>query len=191
MNTFEFRLREFNTGGFPRGLSVMLSMMSEWIYDKNPVDGITFEAPLQSLKVHMYTCTHIYIYTYIHICIYTHIYIYTYAHIHICTYIHIHIYTYTHIHIYTYIHVQLNIHSYNHNHSHTHTLTHTHTHTLKGRPGRRQARVSGSDQNLPRRQRAPRGGGGKARPGSREGDNCRGGGTARCCKERPLPRGML
>ena len=39
MNTFEFRLREFNTGSFPRGLSVMLSMMSQWIYDKNPADG--------------------------------------------------------------------------------------------------------------------------------------------------------
>lgn len=50
MNTFEFRLREFNTGSFPRGLSVMLSMMSQWIYDKNPADGIAFEGPLKSLK---------------------------------------------------------------------------------------------------------------------------------------------
>jgi Zn-dependent M16 (insulinase) family peptidase len=50
MNTFEFRLREFNTGSFPRGLSVMLGMMSHWIYDKNPVDGVAFEAPLKELK---------------------------------------------------------------------------------------------------------------------------------------------
>lgn len=50
MNTFEFRLREFNTGSFPRGLSVMLGMMSHWIYDKNPVDGVAFEAPLRELK---------------------------------------------------------------------------------------------------------------------------------------------
>ena len=27
INTFEFRLREFNTGSFPRGLSIMLGMM--------------------------------------------------------------------------------------------------------------------------------------------------------------------
>lgn len=40
MNTFEFRMREFNTGSFPKGLSVMLGMMSQWIYDKNPVDGV-------------------------------------------------------------------------------------------------------------------------------------------------------
>jgi hypothetical protein len=25
-------------------------MMSHWIYDRNPVDGILFEAPLQALK---------------------------------------------------------------------------------------------------------------------------------------------
>lgn len=50
MNTFEFRLREFNTGSFPRGLSLMLGMMNNWIYDKNPVEGVLFEAPLKALK---------------------------------------------------------------------------------------------------------------------------------------------
>lgn len=50
MNTYEFRLREFNTGSFPKGLSVMLGMMSQWIYDKSPLDGIQFEAPLKALK---------------------------------------------------------------------------------------------------------------------------------------------
>jgi len=50
LNTLEFRLREFNTGSFPRGLSLMLGMMSNWIYEKSPSDAVRFEAPLQELK---------------------------------------------------------------------------------------------------------------------------------------------
>jgi Zn-dependent M16 (insulinase) family peptidase len=50
INTYEFRLREFNTGSFPKGLSVMLGMMSKWIYDQAPADGVRFEEPLQELK---------------------------------------------------------------------------------------------------------------------------------------------
>lgn len=50
LNTLEFRLREFNTGGFPRGLALMLGMMSNWIYDKPPVDGVRFEGALAGLK---------------------------------------------------------------------------------------------------------------------------------------------
>lgn len=50
INTLEFRLREFNTGGFPRGLSIMLGMMSNWIYDKNAADGVRFEVALSQLK---------------------------------------------------------------------------------------------------------------------------------------------
>jgi hypothetical protein len=50
MNTFEFRLREFNTGGFPKGLSLMLGMMSSWIYDQDPVEAVRFEADLAALK---------------------------------------------------------------------------------------------------------------------------------------------
>ena len=50
INTLEFRLREFNTGGFPKGLSLMLGMMSHWIYDKNAADGVRFEAALSELK---------------------------------------------------------------------------------------------------------------------------------------------
>eukprot|EP00600_Ochromonadales_sp_CCMP1393_P015327 CAMPEP_0175034098 /NCGR_PEP_ID=MMETSP0005-20121125/22411_1 /TAXON_ID=420556 /ORGANISM="Ochromonas sp., Strain CCMP1393" /LENGTH=1034 /DNA_ID=CAMNT_0016294879 /DNA_START=271 /DNA_END=3375 /DNA_ORIENTATION=+ len=50
MNTYEFRLREFNTGSFPKGLSVMLGMMSQWIYDRTPWDGIRFEKPLAEFK---------------------------------------------------------------------------------------------------------------------------------------------
>jgi len=50
MNTIEFRLREFNTGSFPRGLSLMLGMVSQWIYDKDPIEGVTFEKALGELK---------------------------------------------------------------------------------------------------------------------------------------------
>jgi len=50
MNTIEFRLREFNTGSFPKGLSFMLGAMSKWIYDDSPTDALRFEAPLAELK---------------------------------------------------------------------------------------------------------------------------------------------
>lgn len=50
MNTIEFDMREFNTGSFPKGLSLMLGSMSEWIYDRNPTDALKFEQPLAELK---------------------------------------------------------------------------------------------------------------------------------------------
>lgn len=50
MNTIEFRLREFNTGSFPKGLSFMLGAMSKWIYDGQPTDALKFEGPLAELK---------------------------------------------------------------------------------------------------------------------------------------------
>ena len=50
VNSVEFHLREFNTGGFPKGLSVMLGCMSEWIYDRDPLSGVRFEGALAELK---------------------------------------------------------------------------------------------------------------------------------------------
>ncbi|CAE7557560.1 PREP1, partial [Symbiodinium microadriaticum] len=50
VNSMEFHMREFNTGGFPKGLSVMLGCMSEWIYDRDPLNGIRFEEPLAAVK---------------------------------------------------------------------------------------------------------------------------------------------
>ncbi len=50
MNTIEFQMREFNTGSFPKGLSLMLGSMSKWIYDRNPTDALKFEEPLAELK---------------------------------------------------------------------------------------------------------------------------------------------
>ena len=55
LNTVEFRLREFNTGGFPKGLSLMLGMMPNWLYDKGPTptDALRFEQPLAKLKARL------------------------------------------------------------------------------------------------------------------------------------------
>ena len=50
LNTFEFDLRENNSGGFPRGLSLMLKALNTWIYDADPLELIAFEEPLQAVK---------------------------------------------------------------------------------------------------------------------------------------------
>jgi len=50
LNTFEFELRENNSGGFPRGLSLWLKSLNAWIYDADPLELIAFEQPLQNLK---------------------------------------------------------------------------------------------------------------------------------------------
>ncbi|KAJ1445570.1 Metalloenzyme, LuxS/M16 peptidase-like protein [Pelagophyceae sp. CCMP2097] len=51
LNTIEFAMREFNTGGFPKGLSIMLGILPKWIYGTGPVfDALRFEEPLAALK---------------------------------------------------------------------------------------------------------------------------------------------
>jgi len=50
LNTIEFQMREFNTGGFPKGLAWMLGSMSHWIYDNSPTEALKFEKPLAELK---------------------------------------------------------------------------------------------------------------------------------------------
>ena len=50
LNSFEFDLRENNTGGFPRGLSLWLKSLNGWIYGANPIDLISFESPLNLIK---------------------------------------------------------------------------------------------------------------------------------------------
>ena len=54
LNTIEFALREFNTGGFPRGLSMMLALMPRWLYGRGePTDALRFEQPLAKLKARL------------------------------------------------------------------------------------------------------------------------------------------
>lgn len=50
LNTAEFQLREFNTGGFPRGLVNCLRAFSTWLYGGDPIAPLAFEAPLQAIK---------------------------------------------------------------------------------------------------------------------------------------------
>jgi presequence protease len=50
VNTIEFSLRENNTGSFPRGLSLMLRAAPAWIYGRDPVAPLQWEADLAHLK---------------------------------------------------------------------------------------------------------------------------------------------
>jgi len=50
LNTVEFRLRENNTGSFPRGLLLMLRALTSWLYDHDPVMPLAFAEPLAWIK---------------------------------------------------------------------------------------------------------------------------------------------
>jgi len=50
LNTIEFRLREQNTGRFPRGLFLMLNALGTWLYDGDPFEAMAFEGPLNAVK---------------------------------------------------------------------------------------------------------------------------------------------
>ncbi|HZW04311.1 MAG TPA: insulinase family protein, partial [Anaerolineaceae bacterium] len=43
LNTVEFRLREQNTGDYPRGLFSMLNALKAWLYDRDPLAMLAFE----------------------------------------------------------------------------------------------------------------------------------------------------
>ncbi len=53
LNTIEFRLRENNTGAFPRGLSLNFRALTTWLYDDDPVKPLAFEAPLAAIKARL------------------------------------------------------------------------------------------------------------------------------------------
>ena len=50
VNTLEFRLRENNTGMYPRGLVLMLRALTTWLYDGDPLSHLAFERPLAAVK---------------------------------------------------------------------------------------------------------------------------------------------
>ena len=58
LNAIEFAMREFNTGGSPRGLSFMLAALGRWSYDDDPIDGLRFEKPLAQLKASLSVACH-------------------------------------------------------------------------------------------------------------------------------------
>ena len=51
INTIEFRLRENNTGSYPRGLILMLRSLTTWLYDSDPVALLNFESHLKAIKI--------------------------------------------------------------------------------------------------------------------------------------------
>jgi presequence protease len=50
LNTFEFSLRENNTGSYPRGISLMLTAMGTWLHGGDPLAPLAFEEALTALK---------------------------------------------------------------------------------------------------------------------------------------------
>ncbi len=50
LNTFEFHLRERNTGGFPRGLALLFGAIFTWTHGGDPVSALAFEKPLAAVK---------------------------------------------------------------------------------------------------------------------------------------------
>lgn len=50
MNSAEFALRENNTGSFPRGIALMFRSMGSWLYGGDPMEPLSFEAPLGAIK---------------------------------------------------------------------------------------------------------------------------------------------
>ncbi|MGZ9221351.1 MAG: insulinase family protein [Anaerolineales bacterium] len=53
INTIEFRLRENNTGGFPRGIALMLRSLTTWLYDDDPIKLLAFEASLSDIRARL------------------------------------------------------------------------------------------------------------------------------------------
>jgi presequence protease len=53
VNTIEFRLRENNTGPYPRGLLLMIRALRTWLHGGDPVDMLAFEAPLDAIKTRL------------------------------------------------------------------------------------------------------------------------------------------
>ncbi len=53
LNTIEFRMRELNTGGTPRGLALMLASLQTWLHGGDPLVPLRFEAPLAALRAQL------------------------------------------------------------------------------------------------------------------------------------------
>ena len=50
LNSLEFELRERNTGGYPRGIVYFFGALGNWLYGRDPINGLRFETALASLK---------------------------------------------------------------------------------------------------------------------------------------------
>jgi hypothetical protein len=50
LNSIDFSVREFSSASSNRGLSLYLSSLTSWIYDRDPIEGVRFEAPIAEIK---------------------------------------------------------------------------------------------------------------------------------------------
>lgn len=50
LHTAEFQLRENNTGSYPRGLGLMLRLLTDWLYDRDPFTPLRFADSFAALK---------------------------------------------------------------------------------------------------------------------------------------------
>lgn len=55
LNTIEFSLRENNTGSYPRGLSLFFRTLATWLYERDPLMLLAYEAPLAALRARIAT----------------------------------------------------------------------------------------------------------------------------------------
>jgi presequence protease len=53
LNSFEFSLRENNTGSFPRGLSLFFRALDTWLYDGDPLAPLRFEADMAAIRARL------------------------------------------------------------------------------------------------------------------------------------------
>ncbi len=53
IHSVEFDLRERNSGSTPQGLIAMIRALSSWLYDRDPLEAIAFEAPLAQIKARL------------------------------------------------------------------------------------------------------------------------------------------
>ena len=53
VNTIEFRLRENNSGHYPRGLLLMLRSLTTWLYGGDPLALLAFEKPLSAIRTRL------------------------------------------------------------------------------------------------------------------------------------------
>src|SRR3569623_238570 len=60
MNSFEFALRENNTGSFPRGMALMFRTMRNWLHGGDPFESLTYEKPLQAVKAKLASGTKVF-----------------------------------------------------------------------------------------------------------------------------------
>lgn len=50
LDALEFRLREMNTGRYPRGLAMSVAALSTWLYGGDPLAALRYETPIAAVK---------------------------------------------------------------------------------------------------------------------------------------------